>query len=100
MFQIRISEEIIYMIKSQNTNIGLNFSVAVGIDHIPELIEMAKENINRDQPGLIESGRVKLQLGDGRLGVPEFGPYKAIHVGAAAPVLPQALVDQLKVSIN
>lgn len=25
----------------------------------------------------------------------EEGPYHAIHVGAAAPTLPQALVDQL-----
>lgn len=61
---------------------------------------MARENIKRDQPGLIESGRVELKLGDGRLGCPEFGPYKAIHVGAAAPVLPQDLVDQLKVRLK
>lgn len=33
---------------------------------------------------------------DGRLGWPEFAPYDAIHVGAAAPEIPQALVDQLK----
>lgn len=28
-------------------------------------------------------------------GCPEEGPFDAIHVGAAAPTLPQALVDQL-----
>ena len=33
--------------------------------------------------------------GDGRKGVPESGPYHAIHVGAAAAELPQDLVDQL-----
>ncbi|CAI5965007.1 unnamed protein product [Closterium sp. NIES-64] len=33
---------------------------------------------------------------DGREGYPEAGPYDAIHVGAAAAELPQALVDQLK----
>ena len=33
---------------------------------------------------------------DGRLGWPEFAPYDAIHVGAAAPEIPQALIDQLK----
>ncbi|KAJ8922640.1 hypothetical protein NQ315_007672 [Exocentrus adspersus] len=71
--------------------------VAVGIDHIPELVEMSKQNIVKDQPELIESGRVRLFAGDGRKGYPELGPYDAIHVGAAAPVLPQALVDQLKV---
>lgn len=35
-------------------------------------------------------------VADGRLGWPEFAPYDAIHVGAAAPEIPQPLVDQLK----
>lgn len=30
-------------------------------------------------------------VGDGRLGYPEDAPYNAIHVGAAAPTLPQAV---------
>jgi len=34
-------------------------------------------------------------FGDGRQGYAQDGPYHAIHVGAAAPTLPQALVDQL-----
>ena len=34
-------------------------------------------------------------VGDGRKGYPEEAPYNAIHVGAAAPTLPQPLVDQL-----
>lgn len=33
---------------------------------------------------------------DGREGWPEFAPYDAIHVGAAAPEIPKALIDQLK----
>ena len=33
---------------------------------------------------------------DGRQGWPEFAPYDAIHVGAAAPEIPQPLLDQLK----
>ena len=33
--------------------------------------------------------------GDGRLGHPEDAPYDVIHVGAAAPTLPEALTDQL-----
>lgn len=32
-----------------------------------------------------------LLAGDGRLGYPSEGPYNAIHVGAAAPNLPQAV---------
>ena len=34
-------------------------------------------------------------VGDGRLGCSEEGPFNAIHVGAAAPSLPQPLIDQL-----
>lgn len=58
---------------------------------------MSRQNIEKDHPELLSSGRVQLKVGDGRLGVPEFGPYNAIHVGAAAHNLPQALIDQLKV---
>jgi protein-L-isoaspartate(D-aspartate) O-methyltransferase len=72
-------------------------SIAVGIDHIPELVEMSVHNIEKDQPELLQSGQLRLLLGDGRQGYPDLGPYDAIHVGAAAPVLPQPLVDQLKV---
>jgi len=69
---------------------------AVGIDHIPELVEMGRENIRKDgKQGLIESGQLSLVVGDGRKGWAEGGPYHAIHVGAAAPTLPQELVDQL-----
>lgn len=32
-----------------------------------------------------------LSVGDGRMGYPEEAPYDAIHVGAAAPVVPQAV---------
>ncbi|CAG2115048.1 unnamed protein product, partial [Medioppia subpectinata] len=71
--------------------------MAVGIDHIPELVNLSVENIRRDQPNLIESKRVKMIVGDGRQGYPQEAPYDAIHVGAAAPTLPQALVDQLKI---
>ncbi|XP_023369269.1 protein-L-isoaspartate(D-aspartate) O-methyltransferase [Otolemur garnettii] len=37
-----------------------------------------------------------LSVGDGRMGYATEAPYDAIHVGAAAPVVPQALIDQLK----
>jgi protein-L-isoaspartate(D-aspartate) O-methyltransferase len=41
------------------------------------------------------SGSLKLIYGDGWKGLPEEGPYDAIHVGAAAASVPKALVDQL-----
>ncbi|XP_066141217.1 protein-L-isoaspartate(D-aspartate) O-methyltransferase isoform X1 [Euwallacea fornicatus] len=71
--------------------------ITVGIDHIPELVEFSKQNVLKDNPELINTGQVLLVSGDGRQGYPELAPYDAIHVGAAAPNLPQALIDQLKV---
>lgn len=40
-------------------------------------------------------GNVKVITGDGSLGFAEAAPYDAIIVSAAAPRIPQALVDQL-----
>jgi len=67
----------------------------VGIDHIDELINWSKENVRKDNAALLDSGRIKFVVGDGRKGYPADAPYNAIHVGAAAPTLPQELVDQL-----
>lgn len=35
---------------------------AVGIDHIPELVEMSKANIQTDNPELLSSGRIVLKV--------------------------------------
>ncbi|XP_076354006.1 protein-L-isoaspartate(D-aspartate) O-methyltransferase-like isoform X1 [Tachypleus tridentatus] len=70
--------------------------LAVGIDHIKDLVIMSEENIKKDKPHLLESGRIKMIVGDGRKGYPSEGPYSAIHVGAAASQLPDELVAQLK----
>lgn len=70
---------------------------AVGIDHIPELVTVALRNIEKSNKNLLDSNRLILKVGDGRVGVPDLGPYNAIHVGAAAPTVPQPLVDQLKI---
>uniref|UniRef100_A0A4X1VR22 Protein-L-isoaspartate(D-aspartate) O-methyltransferase n=2 Tax=Sus scrofa TaxID=9823 RepID=A0A4X1VR22_PIG len=68
----------------------------IGIDHIKELVDDSINNVRKDDPMLLSSGRVQLVVGDGRMGYAEEAPYDAIHVGAAAPVVPQALIDQLK----
>ncbi|KAF8524293.1 protein-L-isoaspartate O-methyltransferase [Hysterangium stoloniferum] len=68
----------------------------VGIDHIPELVEWSVENLKKD--GLsqaMDAEELEMVAGDGRQGYPSAGPFEVIHVGAAAPTLPQALVDQL-----
>ncbi|XP_033226560.1 protein-L-isoaspartate(D-aspartate) O-methyltransferase [Belonocnema kinseyi] len=69
--------------------------LVVGIDHIPELKEMAAQNIEKGNPELLQSGCLELVVGDGRKGYESRAPYHAIHVGAAAKEVPQALIDQL-----
>ena len=41
--------------------------------------------------------RIKMFLGDGNKGLPTYGPFDRILITAAAPEIPQALIDQLKV---
>ncbi|KIY64243.1 Pcmt1-prov protein [Cylindrobasidium torrendii FP15055 ss-10] len=68
----------------------------VGIEHISELTEWSIENLKKD--GLSEalhSKNMQIITGDGRRGYPAEGPYDAIHVGAAAPIVPDVLVEQL-----
>ncbi|KAM4690381.1 protein-L-isoaspartate(D-aspartate) O-methyltransferase-like isoform 2-T2 [Rhinophrynus dorsalis] len=75
--------------------VGLTGKV-VGIEHIDHLIQDSIQNVKRDDPTLLSSGRIKFVVGDGRLGYAEEGPYDAIHVGAAAPTVPQELLEELK----
>ena len=41
--------------------------------------------------------RIKTFLGDGNKGLPTYGPFDRVIITAAAPEIPQSLVDQLKV---
>lgn len=72
--------------------------VAVGIDHIEDLVADSVTNVNKDPDigNLVKSGRLKLVVGDGRKGYEPMAPYDAIHVGAAAAEIPDALINQLK----
>lgn len=66
---------------------------AVGIDHIEELVNDSIKNVKKDPDNerLFETGQLKLLTGDGRKGYEQDAPYDAIHVGAAAATLPQAV---------
>ena len=73
----------------------------VGIEHLPELSALARKNLLKDPETkkLMDAGQLIIVTGDGREGYAEegislsysskltTGPYDAIHVGAAAPVL-------------
>ncbi|VDK77903.1 unnamed protein product [Litomosoides sigmodontis] len=66
----------------------------VGVEHIRQLVDLSISNIKKNHADLLE-GRVLMVEGDGREGFPEYAPYKAIHVGAASPNVPNELLNQL-----
>ena len=68
----------------------------IGIDHIPELTEQSLRNLEKSNNDLLAAGTIEVHAGDGYEGYLPAAPYDAIHVGAAAPVMPQKLIDQLK----
>ena len=61
------------------------------IEIVERLIAFAKDNLERTG----YSDRVTLIHGDGGKGLPEKAPFDRILVAAAAPDIPQPLVDQL-----
>ncbi|KAJ7767352.1 protein-L-isoaspartate O-methyltransferase [Mycena olivaceomarginata] len=67
----------------------------IGIDHIPELVDWSLQNLKKDDRTrrAVEEKQIEMYAGDGRLG--NEGPYDAIHVGAAAPTIPEPLISQL-----
>ncbi|XP_058817716.1 protein-L-isoaspartate(D-aspartate) O-methyltransferase [Topomyia yanbarensis] len=80
-----------YIMKKENAT-----GFVVGIEHHPKIVELGRNNIRADDESLIDSGKIILVEGDGRLGYKEHAPYDCIHVGAAAPETPQELINQLK----
>jgi protein-L-isoaspartate(D-aspartate) O-methyltransferase len=62
----------------------------VTIERLPELAAAARAAL--DAAGY---DRVEVLVGDGSLGVLERAPYEGIAVAAAAPTIPDALVQQL-----
>eukprot|EP00574_Skeletonema_japonicum_P002782 CAMPEP_0201714000 /NCGR_PEP_ID=MMETSP0593-20130828/643_1 /ASSEMBLY_ACC=CAM_ASM_000672 /TAXON_ID=267983 /ORGANISM="Skeletonema japonicum, Strain CCMP2506" /LENGTH=300 /DNA_ID=CAMNT_0048203221 /DNA_START=112 /DNA_END=1014 /DNA_ORIENTATION=- len=73
----------------------LNEGKVFGIDVVPELVQMSKTNVMKEDGDLLNSGTVKFMLRDGWKGYPEAAPFNAIHVGAAAATFPQHLMMQL-----
>lgn len=62
------------------------------IERIDELAALAAEALQAEG-----FDNVKLRLGDGTLGWPEAAPFDAINVAAGAPVVPEALRQQLAI---
>jgi protein-L-isoaspartate(D-aspartate) O-methyltransferase len=57
------------------------------IERIPELAELARARLG---------DRVHVHVGDGTRGLPEYAPYAAIAIAAAAPEIPMTLYEQLE----
>jgi protein-L-isoaspartate(D-aspartate) O-methyltransferase len=67
-------------------------SNVIGIELVPELARDAQRRLHE-----LRFDNVSVHVGDGSLGLPEFAPYDAILVAAAARSIPAPLVDQLRV---
>jgi protein-L-isoaspartate(D-aspartate) O-methyltransferase len=61
-------------------------------------IERQEKLFNSTKKKLAELGydNIKMFLGDGNFGIPEFAPYDKIIITAAAPGIPQDLLKQLR----
>ncbi|KAF8821348.1 L-isoaspartyl protein carboxyl methyltransferase family protein [Cardiosporidium cionae] len=73
-----------------------NGGVVVGLELLPSLIDMSKRNVQLDASEFLQNPNFRLIAGDGwKGGPPEYAPYHAIHVGAAASEVPSRLIEQL-----
>ena len=70
-------------------------SLVIGIDYIPELVNMSATNIAKCDQDLVTKGLVEVKQGDGWKGDQGNAPFDVIHVGAAAETMPKALIQQL-----
>ncbi|KPL71207.1 protein-L-isoaspartate O-methyltransferase [Leptolinea tardivitalis] len=70
--------------------LGMLSNRVISMERIPELAERARKIV--DEVGI---KNVEIIIGDGTGGYPPEAPYQAILVTAAAPSVPQVLLDQL-----
>jgi protein-L-isoaspartate(D-aspartate) O-methyltransferase len=64
----------------------------MALEIVPGLARMAEANLKRTGTG----GNIVVRVGDGSVGCPEWAPYDAISVAAAAPEIPASLLAQLR----
>jgi protein-L-isoaspartate(D-aspartate) O-methyltransferase len=78
---------------------GSGYVTALLAEMVAQVISIERHEVLADSArsllGAMGYTNVKIIVGDGSRGFPESAPYNAILVSAAAPELPQQLVDQL-----
>ena len=75
---------------------GSGYQAAVLAELAAEVHTIERIRALAERAEAILGDRVHVHVGDGSRGLPEHAPYGAIAVAAAAPHLPQALVEQLE----
>ena len=63
------------------------------VERISQLSDLAKRNLR-----VLEMDNIYLHVGDGSLGWADAAPYDRILITAAAPEIPEIIIEQLKVS--
>lgn len=79
------------------TGSGYQAAVLAKLAHTVHTVERHSELAEHAEKRLQQLGttNVQVHVGDGSLGLPKYAPYQAIMVTAAAPGVPQPLLDQL-----
>jgi protein-L-isoaspartate(D-aspartate) O-methyltransferase len=79
------------------TGSGYQAAVLSRLAHTVHTIERYDELAERAEKCLQQLGvtNVQVHVGDGSLGLPQYAPFQAIMVTAAAPSVPRPLFDQL-----
>lgn len=83
-----------YMTAAMAEIMGENSKV-IGLDHIEDVVNFAKNNLSKRNQYLLDSQRVEFVKADGRKGYPEQGPYDIIHIGGAMQSVPQEILNQM-----
>ncbi len=79
------------------TGSGYQAAILAHLAHQVHTIERHANLAERARRALadLQLDNVQVHIGDGSQGLPEYAPYQAIMVTAAAPQVPQPLLDQL-----
>ena len=96
---LRMNDRSLGKVLEIGTGCGYQASVLAGltkevysVERLAGLIERAKLNLRA-----IKCFNVRLKHGDGYLGLPEAAPFDSIILAAAAPKIPEALLQQMAV---